>query len=1851
MSAVLLLRKSLAKAESGAKGLQNALATSNTRLVAKYQSELQTCADKLLEDSLEASQDESEVVKKLVVEAQQLQARALDLIFKADEHISSKEEQDNASSKKKVKELLLKELEDELSCFVQTLKESPSDVLEDTNPTNSNSFLSDISSRRQKFFSSLKSRKVKLFEEYQVSDAEVSNLGLLFQEADAKLESWLNQAAALNNIENKPKPDPKPHTPEIKIDRLALPIFDGSARNFSRFINAFNSTVAVAYQDSAVKLLYLKGQCLKNEPKELIKSVSDFDSAISRLRERYGRSELVIAEVLKEIDNLKLDTNESKAVVKLSSTLESIVDDTKAVGAFDDLCNIVTLGSIEARLPERVLVKWVETKLPLADSTTKHKVSKLLDFLKQEAKLAETLLAVNTKTKTPFDSKTKPKHFNGNVQKKTDDPKECFRCGGSNHTAITCRVPREVICRFCRGRGHIEKACFKKKGLSKPEGATSSENTNKDSKPKLDQENRHVKFAPDDKTSGSVPVVKSVNANMSNVGVRLPFDVCNTEVGPMNVLWDSGSMLNFVDSDFAESKSLKGTKVDLSYRLVNGEICHSTTKVYQIMLVSKAGKRKHIQAYGITPIMQDIPKIDLDHLASKYKVIAAKVSKIAVPEGDVHLLIGADAIADFPTTAWSKNSIVLMNSNYSSHDFLICGSDAIFSHSASVGHVAAISVKHATADPICDSIVGHVESIRKQAILKDFWSVEDLGVKPPTLCKACLNCHNCNSNTVRLSENDARDYEVVRKNLCYNPNDHCWEAKYPFIADPVGLRDNYDDALKALIHCEAKLSKDDKLKHLYSQQVNDFKSRGVIRKLSDDEIQSWDGPTRYISHHEVHKANSTTPLRLVVNSSFKKANEKSLNDILLKGPNVLSDIFSVLLRWRFFNVAFIGDISKMYHNIRTGDLEGNLRRMLWRDFETGRSPDIYVFQRVTFGDRPAGCLAVIALQQTADMFSDISPKAARVLKHDSYMDDIVSGSDSVKGARELISDIKHIASQGGFHFKEFVVSGDPIQAKGSLEDHIEHVLGLLWSPSDDKLMFNVTINPNKKVKGERKPQDKSLKDINLTKRICLRMINSLFDPFGILAPLTVLLKIKMKEYFVKQENDFKWDSSLSEAIQDDFKKIFFDLMSLSNFKLPRSVTTSAVLSATPTLICFTDASMQAFCAVVYVRFPVDDHEFQVRLLTAKTRVSPIKQESIPRLELLGVLLGVRLIVKVKQALRMELNDVLLLTDSKCVLGMVHNSKAPLNGFVGSRIHEIRAHLSEINFAWVSSQNNIADLGSRGGNLKSFSDDSEWLIGPSWLRLSKENWPIEYSPKDIESEMDASVFAIVSCDPQPLINIKRFSDLNRLLRVTAFCFLFIRSKGNRKNTIDADCTKVFLNPELLNAAESYWVRIVSLKVVQCIDKLTALRPKIVYDDVGNVQYVVTSGRLGNMMRIGYDRSELIILDARHPFSRLLLKNFHDEKHGSDDYVLWRSRSKYWIPYARRIIRSIRSECYFCRLLNKKCESQLMSLLPDARLLPSPPFASVALDLFGPLHYSDPIKKRLTNKCWGVVITCMASRAVYLDVSPSYDTDSFLQVLKRFFSIRGVPTKIVSDQGSQLIAASNEVRGMLELLDWSRVKGWTARHYVEWQFVPVKGQHANGCAEAIVKSSKRLLTIVLQSKRVSFTELQTVLFEVAQILNCRPLGLYHKPGTDPLDGGPITPNHLLLGRATNMTPFLKYEQNVSLTKRIRFLNTIVEEFWNKFKVVVYPSLMPTYKWKREKRLAKVGDIVLLDIDDGKVGHYTLGKVVGIKSNKDNLPRTLTLEYVTSNSQGDITRKTTSRSVHSCVLIVPIEEQSDS
>ena len=1011
--------------------------------------------------------------------------------------------------------------------------------------------------------------------------------------------------------------------------------------------------------------------------------------------------------------------------------------------------------------------------------------------------------------------------------------------------------------------------------------------------------------------------------------------------------------------------------------------------------------------------------------------------------------------------------------------------------------------------------------------------------------------------------------------------------------------------------------------------------------MTASELDSWNGPVRYVDHHEVFKEESTTPLRIVINSSFRHGNELSFNDILMKGPNVLTSLYEILLRWRLYPVAFVGDVSKMYHNVKTGELEGNLRRMLWRNCEQNRPPDVYGFNVVTFGDRPAGCIAVSALKSTADLFSSVSEKAAHVLKEDSYMDDVVSGENSMSEAEGLSEDIQDIAAKGGFKFKKFLFSKPSIEENEVVTS--EKVLGVGWKPIDDTVHVKVDLNHNKRTKGLRKPPV-AVDDIPFSRRICLRLVNGIFDPLGLFSPVIVRLKILMKQHFVEGDKYKKWDELLSEEDRSEWIKVLKDVMLLDGFDIPRH----CVNAFYPTkdapgkymLICFSDASGNAMCASIYIRHVSVSGEVSVGLLTSKTRVSPSKVLTMPRLELCAALMGARLMKKVTTSVRYDFLSYFLI-DSKIVLGILNKCTLE-NEFTYNCVAEVRNKADMCTFAWVKSENNIADLGSRGTSPLNVSEASEWQKGPSWLYLPVESWPIE--PCHFEDLPE--VCNLQSCES--VFDVAKFSDLDKLHKHTAICIKFVRSKGNGKGGNLDSWRNIKITPEEYQAAELYWVKVVSEKVVKSYNagKLNSLRPVSVWDEKGQFVKIVTSGRLGQFLKIGYDVEELVILDPSHSYTYIVLKHFHDQDHCSDDRTVWKSRNKYWIPQARRLAKRIRSKCYRCRLLVKLNCQQMMSPLPEERVLPTPAWTYTSIDLFGPIEHVDMVRKRLKEKCWGVIFTCMVSRAVHLDLTQGYDTDALLQAIRRFMSLRGCPKELLSDHGSQMIACHKEVAVMLELVDWNLVDGWCSRKGITWKLVPPQGQHMNGVTESLVRVTKDQLKQVVAGKRLTFVEMQTVMFEVGQMINSRPLGVYARPGSDPLDGGPITPNHLLLGRATGVIPELKFE-NVSKVKRMKFLQSVVVEFWNKWRIVAFPSLVPQFKWHKTQRNLQVGDVVLLNDDEARVADYKLGLVIGTRPSKDGLVRSVKVKCINRNDDKLIVSYL-DRPIHKLCCIVPVEEQ---
>jgi hypothetical protein len=173
---------------------------------------------------------------------------------------------------------------------------------------------------------------------------------------------------------------------------------------------------------------------------------------------------------------------------------------------------------------------------------------------------------------------------------------------------------------------------------------------------------------------------------------------------------------------------------------------------------------------------------------------------------------------------------------------------------------------------------------------------------------------------------------------------------------------------------------------------------------------------------------------------------------------------------------------------------------------------------------------------------------------------------------------------------------------------------------------------------------------------------------------------------------------------------------------------------------------------------------------------------------------------------------------------------------------------------------------------------------------------------------------------------------------------------------------------------------------------------------------------------------------------------------------------------------------------KLAEQQMAPLPKSRTKIAPTFHTTSMDLFGPIEIRDTVKQRTRKKVWGVIFNCTVTRATYIDLTEDYGTDSILQTLRRFVCIRGCPGEIQSDQGSQLIAAAKEIAELVAKWDWTPIHDWAATNKITWTLAPAEGQHQNGLSESLVKITKRSIQHKISGNILTFSQLQTVLFEI-------------------------------------------------------------------------------------------------------------------------------------------------------------------
>ncbi len=358
------------------------------------------------------------------------------------------------------------------------------------------------------------------------------------------------------------------------------------------------------------------------------------------------------------------------------------------------------------------------------------------------------------------------------------------------------------------------------------------------------------------------------------------------------------------------------------------------------------------------------------------------------------------------------------------------------------------------------------------------------------------------------------------------------------------------------------------------------------------------------------------------------------------------------------------------------------------------------------------------------------------------------------------------------------------------------------------------------------------------------------------------------------------------------------------------------------------------------------------------------------------------------------------------------------------------------------------------------------------------------------------------------------------------------------------------------------------------------------------------------------------------------------------MVLRTRGRVWIISARRLAKVLKSRCQGCKILAKMTAGQLMAPLPAHRVGPTPAFYSTAVDLFGPLEYQGTVNKRSTGKGWGAIFVCTASSAVHIELVETYSTDSFLQALRRFTCIRGQPQRFQSDAGLQLEAAGQQIASW----DYSEVVEWCNSKNIEWQVMPTGAQHFNGQAERLIGMLKRSLTQVMAGKRCSYGELTTVLAEAAQMVNTRPLGALTD---EPEAGNPLTPLHLLLGRATIEVPRVQHEEKAGLVKRMKFVEEIKKEFWKKWLVNVFSERTLQRRWRKEERDMRTGDVVLMKDETAASERYRMGRITKVKQGEDGHVRSAEVTY---KNPGEAVFRSSWRPIHNLVLLVPEASETD-
>ena len=1577
------------------------------------------------------------------------------------------------------------------------------------------------------------------------------------------------------------------------------PVFDGTDISLFRpFMLSYHTNISDRCDNNKDKLHYLE-KYTAGAPKQLVQScfgtADGYECALKLLQERYDNEFKIADCYLQKIANFPVIKNEDRAAFdNFSIFLTSCLNVMQNIDSLNQLNSPKDLMSIVKKLPYKFREKWRVHAYGLDRRKIKIDFKQFVDFVNEQASIVnfpifnelsdpkESVIKLN-KPRNLFVTSAEsacneaPEAFNQRPESSANlNNSACICCKKFNHDLLTCKffskqphdsklklVRDHKLCFGCLKGGHRSAGCTNRaeclKCHRKHPTQLHIDNYN--------NERQNVKtLSTLDKCQ--IQPLKMAHA-MLPIKIKIPNE--RNYIHTYMAL-DNFSSDCFMDENLINKLGLTGNATTIHLTTFEGKrIEHPTFAMHNIEITDLDGNE-----CSVIPTVYSCSKWPFEKSDCPTEKDVANLSYLSnIPfryiDSEVGLLVGAnmpsllkplqivsrgedEPFAILHKLGWSLNGPVSSDISTSNH-------------------CHRVKADYASLDEKVSTFLG-----------QDFADVKGL---------------------TELSMDDNKWLHLMEKS-CMLKNGH-FELCLPFNSAP-NFPDNKQQVLSRLYSTKRRLLKDSVQHAEYSNFMKEMLSLGFAEKVPAGSLQVNDGKVWYLTHHGVYHP-SKGKLRVVFDCSMK-FNNVSLNDKLLQGVDLTNNLLSVLLKFREFKIGILADIRKMFYQVKVPNSDRDYLRYFWfPDGNLNKEPVEYRLKVHVFGARSSPSCANFALKNTVNLNpSKFSLESQGSVQEDFYVDDWVKSVDSVCEGKQLVREVTAMVSQAGFELASFssnsreLLADLPVSKLSNKLSQIEllneglpyeRALGVMWNSELDYFEFSI-----------------NFKEFECTKRGILSTTFSIYDPFGFASP--VILPAK-RVFQLACAAKIDWDEILPLYLKSKWDLWFQCINNLSNFRIPRCYSKLDKDSISKYEVhIFCDGSETAYAAVAFLRVE-SPTGVQCSLLLSKSRLTPVSNKTlktVPRIELAAASLAVKVKLIIEYSLTLKICNYAFWSDSVTVLHYINNDSTRFQRFVANKVAYIRTHSEPQQWRYVPSEVNIADMASRSTTVAKLLNCQQWIRGPDFLVLNQNEWPVCPESKvaavaDLEvRQSNYSSKAEHLKDPiEELFN--SCSSLHKLKRRVCW-FLKMKTFLRKKSKFSLELTV-----QDMKDAEFAIFSFVQHKHFN--NEISSLEKNVQIPKNSSLKSLnpfVHNGllRAGGRLRRSQEDFEFkhpVILPKKCFITELLVQGIHKEVgHLGKKTILSHLRKKYWVTGVSNLIDKITRNCLSCRKQHAKTSSQLMADLPVERFkCNEKPFSYIGVDCFGPFIVT---RGRKTEKRYGIIFTCLSSRAMHLEVLSSLETDSFLCSFSRFTSRRGPVSTIRSDNGGNFVAGSKVLNNVIT--DWNKQShSWMLQRNIEWIFNPPLSSHFGGIWEREIRSVRKGLNALLSEQRIRLTDerLNTLMCEVEGILNSRPLT---EISSDISDLEPLTPNHLLLSYATvSFPPGLFSEDDLYVKNRWRQVQYLADLFWSRWRKEYLPLLQKRQKWQGNSDPHKVGDLVLITDQFLPRNQWSTGRIVEVYADK--------------------------------------------